>query len=376
MNRDTHIVHDPHDERHYGAVQHPIYQNSLFTFASHEALEHALGALQDHYVYMRGKNPTVHQLEKRIAEAEGGDEALCFASGMAAIVAGIFTSVRSGDHIVCIQDVYAPVRSWLEQVLTRFGVETTFVDGSQTAEVVSAFRTNTVLLYLESPTSFTFRLQDIRALTNAAKSRGILTMIDNTWATPLYQQPLQLGVDIVAHSVSKYIGGHSDLLGGVLIGNKTVMSDVFQSSFLPFGGLMTPATASLAMRGLRTLPLRMERHMNSALKIAEWMRELSFVDEVCHPWLPDHPQNHLAHNQMLGASGLFSAVVNQPMPWMRKWVNGLKLFRIGISWGGYESLAVLRPTEDPRITSIRLSIGLEDPRDLIEDLQSARRHFI
>ncbi len=371
MNRNTRLIHDAHDERHFGAVTHPIYQNSLFTFATCEDLEQAFTSLQDHYVYMRGKNPTVRQLEKKLAELEGSEDAFAFASGMAAITAGLFSFLKQGDHVVCINDVYSPVKDWLDRVMSRFGVEATYIDGTDMTSWTDAIRGNTRMLYLESPSSFTFRLQDIKAVTQIAKAKGILTMIDNTWATPLYQQPISLGVDLVAHSLSKYAGGHSDIVGGALVGSRHHLSEVFLTAYLPHGGIMSPSTAALVTRGLRTLPLRMEQHRKSSLQVAKWLSNQAYIVEVNHPGLEAHPQYALAMQQMSGTSGLFSIKVNQPMSVMRKWLNGLTIFRIGISWGGYESLAVLRPGESDQMTYVRFSIGLEDASDLIDDLKQA-----
>ncbi len=371
MNHKTRLIHDPHDERHFGAVTHPIYQNSLFTFATCEDLEQAFTSLQDNYVYMRGKNPTVRQLERKLAELEGGEDALAFASGMAAITAGLFTFLQQGAHVICVKDVYPPVKDWLDRVMSKFGVESSYVEGTDLDQFIQTLRPHTRLIYLESPSSFTFRLQDIQAITQVAKERGILTMIDNTWATPLFQQPISLGVDLVAHSLSKYAGGHSDTVGGALIGSRELLSEVFYTTYLPHGGIMSPSTASLVTRGLRTLPLRMDQHRKSSLLIAQWLSDKAFILEINHPGLVTHPQYTLATEQMSGTSGLFSIKINKPIAEARKWLNGLNIFRIGISWGGYESLAVLRPAETDQMTFIRFSIGLEDTNDLIDDLQQA-----
>jgi cystathionine beta-lyase/cystathionine gamma-synthase len=371
MHPFTRLIHDEHDEQHFGAVTHPIYQNSLFTFASYEDLEQAFTSLQDHYVYMRGKNPTVRQLERKCAELDGGEEALAFASGMGAITAGLFSFLKQGDHVICVQDVYPPVKDWLDRVMSKFGVSTSYVEGGDLEQWRSSIQTNTRLMYLESPSSFKFRLQDLHEITRLAKERSILTMIDNTWATPIFQQPIACGVDIVAYSLSKYAGGHSDLVGGALVGSREHLTQVFQTAYMLHGAIMTPSTASLVMRGLRTYPLRMEQHRKSGLQIAEWLVGQPFIMEVNHPGLSIHPQHELGRKQMTGTSGLFSIKVKQPLSEMRKWLNGLRLFRIGISWGGYESLAVLRPGESEQVTYARFSIGLEDSLDLIADLRQA-----
>jgi cystathionine beta-lyase len=371
MDKKTRLIHDAHDERHYGAVSLPIYQNSLFTFATVEDLEQAFTSIQDHYVYTRGKNPTVRILEAKLAELEGAEDCLAFSSGMAAITAGLFTFLRQGDHVICVHDVYSPVKDWLDRVMSRFGVETSYVEGTYISQWIDSIRPNTRVMYLESPTSFTFRLQDIQTITNIAKQKNILTMIDNTWATPLYQQPISLGVDLVAHSLSKYAGGHSDIVGGALIGSREQLSEVFKTAMLPNGGIISPSTAALVTRGLRTLPLRMEHHQKSSLLIASWLKDQPFILEVNHPGLKKHPQFSLATQQMQGTSGLFSIKINKPISDLRTWLNGLKIFRIGVSWGGYESLITLRPGETEQVNFVRFSIGLEETIDLIDDLQQA-----
>ncbi|MBB6672084.1 trans-sulfuration enzyme family protein [Cohnella nanjingensis] len=371
----TRVAHDPHDETHQGAVVMPIYQNSLFTFADYEAFDRASTGTDDTPVYSRGHNPTVRQLEARLALLQGGEKARCFASGMAAISTAILANVRGGDHIVCVDQAYGPTRELLAYFLPQFGVETTFADGASLEALEAAIRPNTKLIYLESPTTLTFQLQDLRACADLAKRIGAVTIIDNTWATPLLQNPLAFGVDLVAHSISKYIGGHSDVVGGVLIGSAERINRINAREYLLFGGIMTPHTASLAMRGLRTLPLRLERAERSGLAVASHLATLPFVRKVNHPGLASHPQHELARQQMTGVSSLFSFETDLPAERMKAWASRLEYFRIGVSWGGHESLVTvgrLGPGyESVPGSLVRLYVGLEDPQELIADLEQA-----
>jgi cystathionine beta-lyase/cystathionine gamma-synthase len=372
----TKAAYDPVDERHHGAIHVPIYQNSLFAFGSYDQFEQAMNGLQDHHVYSRGNNPTVQYLERKLADMEEAEAAKCFASGMAAISSAILSVVGQGDHVVAAHQAYGPTREFLSKYLTRFGVETTFVDGSSMDEWRGAVRPNTKLLYLESPTTMLFELQDLRECAELAKEIGARTIVDNTWATPCFQNPLALGVDLVVHSISKYIGGHSDCIGGVVLGSKELMEQVANNEYMLLGGIMTPQTAALVSKGLRTLPLRMQRHEESGLRVAEYLGKQAYVTRVNHPGLPGHPQHELAKRQMSGFSSLFSFVTNEPRDKLKEWAGRLQYFKIAVSWGGFESLVTVNRLgagkEGQEETSVvRLYVGLEDPKDLIQDMDQA-----
>ncbi|RXZ77614.1 PLP-dependent transferase [Paenibacillaceae bacterium] len=365
----TSVSHDPTDTRHHGSISMPIYQSSLFAFESYEQFDEAFSDLFGHHVYSRGNNPTVEYLENKLAELEGGEAARCFGSGMAAITASILSMVRHGDHIVCVSQVYGPTKEFLGSYLQRFGVETTFVDGSLPEAWRGAIRPNTKLFYLESPTTMMFELQDIAACAALAKSIGARTIIDGTWATPCFQKPLALGADLVVHSLTKYISGHSDCVGGVAIGSKSLISSLSKSEYMLFGGIMAPQIAALMTRGLRTLPLRMQRHEVSGRIVAEHLEGLSFVRKVNYPGLASHPQHELALNQMSGFSSLFSIESDCPTHMLKEWANQLRYFKIGVSWGGFESLVTVNPLGSGSIA--RIYVGQEDPADLIDDMNSA-----
>lgn len=371
-DKQTVVVHDCHDERHFGAVTMPMYQNSLFTFSCHKEFYEALDSPLEHHLYSRGNNPSVNELEHRLALLEGGEAARCFASGMAAISAAIMSAVKAGDHVICVDHVYGPTREMLGNYLHRFGIETTFVNGESIESIEAAVRPNTSMLYLESPTSMTIRLQDLRACAELAKRIGATTIIDNTWATPIFQNPLELGIDLVVHSLTKYIGGHSDIMAGVIIGSHERLQEIGRQEFLLYGGIMTPQTACLAMRGLRTLPLRMERLQQNGLAVAAYLDELPYIARVNHPGLTTYPQHELAKQQMSGYGSLFSFEVALPLEQVLTWADRLQMFRIGVSWGGYESLVqVVRPLagqEGEELVLVRLYAGLEDPELLIQDM--------
>lgn len=372
---DTLLVHDLHDDRHQGAVTHPIYQNSLFTFSTIEDYEKAREHLVDSYLYTRGNNPTVKVLEVRIAALEQGEQARCFASGMAAISSAILSIVQHGDHIICVDQAYGPTREFLSEYLKKFNIHTSFVNGRSIEEIKNAAQPNTKLIYLESPTSLLFELQDIHSCVSFAKAIGAKTIIDNSWATPIFQKPLVMGVDLVVHSLTKYISGHSDVVAGAVVGSKELITNINKNEHLLLGGIISPQNASLILRGMRTLAIRMEQHQKSAFEIANFLELQPFITRVNFPGLPSNPFHSLAKKQMSGFGSLLSFETDLPYETVIEMVNRLQLFRIGVSWGGYESLVTLhRKNENTPV--VRLYIGLENPEDIKEDLSAAFQVFV
>lgn len=370
------VAHDAHDDRHHGAISVPIYQTSLFSFDTYEQFNLARLDEQENFVYSRGNNPTVRYLEDKLALLEQGERAKCFSSGMAAISAAIMSIVKQGDHVICTHQAYGPTREFLGVYLQKFGIETTFVDGSSLENWKCAVRPNTKLLYLESPTSMMFQLQDIRSCAALAQSIGAETILDNSWATPCHQNSLTMGVGLVVHSITKYISGHSDCVGGVVVGSHRLMDPLMSTEYMLFGGIMTPQIAGLVTRGLRTLPMRMQRHETSGLVVAEYLDKQHYVRKVNHPGLTNHPQYELARTQMSGYSSLFSFESDEPVVKLRAWADHLHYFRIGASWGGFESLInvnALTNNDQQTGSLVRLYIGSEDPDDLIRDLEEAWR---
>jgi len=364
-------------DRHLGAIVPPIFQNSLFT---RKTADHG-------YTYTRVANPTTEIAEKKIAALEEAESARCFSSGMAAITAALMSVMEKDCHIVCPLNVYPPTKSFLETYMAKFGVETTFVSGESADEIEAAIRPNTKAIYLETPLSNVFSLQDLRAVAAIAKAKGIVTIVDNTWATPMFQNPIACGIDLVVHSATKYMGGHSDILAGVAVGSRERMEELTHRERGMFGAAMDPHQAWLLIRGLRTLPLRMRQHQDSALRVASFLEEHPLVERVLYPGLPSHPQYELGRRQMAGYSGLLSFVPRGSKEQIVAFIKGLKLFEEGPSWGGFESLinspGLWLDEETSKRTGmplglVRVSIGLESADSLIEDLdrslKSMKRH--
>ena len=370
-------------ERYDGAVAPPLHQTSIFAFSDVASMR---AAAADEYatpIYTRGNNPTLAVLRAKLAALEGAEDALVFASGAGAMAAAVIACVGAGDHVVAVQGVYSWTRKLLGGLLQKLGVWVDFVDGKDASAVAAALRDNTRLIVLESPTSLTFELQDIAAITAMARERGVLTLCDNSYASPLNQSPLALGCDLVMHSATKYLNGHSDVMAGVLCGATNVLRKVFAGPLMTLGAILSPHDAWLMLRGLRTLPLRMERVARSAPMVAAWLERQPGVARVLYPHLPSHPQYALALKQMRQPSGVFSIVLDVPhLDAVERFCNALQRFLLSVSWGGYESLAWPMACAVPAmarvdldaalpVSLVRLSIGLEDPEVLIADLAQA-----
>lgn len=363
-------------ETHLGAAAPPLYQNSTFTYPDCATFAGRHGEHADRYDYTRVRNPTTDILERKIAALEGGAACRAFASGMAAISAAILSCVQSGDHIVCIETVYGPTRTLLSSYLPKFDIQTTYVRGTDLRQFADATRSNTRLYYLESPSSLLFELQDLAAVAALARERGIRTICDNSNATPLFQTPIRLGVDLVAHTATKYIGGHSDLVAGLVVGPAEYMAELARREGELLGACCDPFAAWLMLRGLRTLAVRLERHQHSAGRIAAWLERHPRVARVHYPGLASHPQAALAARQMRGQSGMLSFELrDNSRESAFAVVDRLRWFCIAVSWGGFESLAIpilaADPAGGPSRWIIRLSIGLETADDLVADLRQA-----
>ncbi|MBM7651892.1 trans-sulfuration enzyme family protein [Neobacillus cucumis] len=367
-------------ERFAGAVVPPTFQNTLFTYPTLDELSEAVQFEKQHYVYGRGTNPTVEIVEKKLAALERGEECKTFASGMAAITAAIINSVQSGDHILCVSHLYYSTMELLKY-LGKFNISHSVVYSTNTEEISQAIQSNTKVIVLESPTDMSYRLVDLPAVSRLAKTNGIRTIIDNTWATPLFQKPLTHGIDIVVHAASKYLGGHSDVLGGALITSKKIMKSIFDKEYLLMGAVMPPSEVTLLLRGLRTLPLRLLAHQENALKVAAFLESHPHVAKVHFPGLATHSDYLLGKKLLTGYSGLMSFELREAhYRQVEKVVNKLKAFKIGVSFGSFESLVsspnlsnnegqLLREHISPG--TIRLAVGLEDINVLIDDLKQS-----
>jgi cystathionine beta-lyase len=364
-----------------GAINPPVYRASLFSFETYQDFLDARDQGPAGLVYGRVRNPTRDALEAKIAHLEHAEHAMAFSSGMAAISAALLALLKGGDHLLVAMCCYGPTRTLCDTLLARMGVEVDYFDADESRDLSPRLKPNTRAIYLESPGTLTMQIQDLRAVTGLAREKGIYTLIDNTWATPLYQQPITLGVDVVLHTATKYIGGHSDVMAGILACD-TELYPKIQPIAEVLGAALSPDDAYLVTRGLRTLPVRLERQSASALTLARWLQARPEVLKVNHPGLPEFSGYELARTQMSGYSGLFSIAIREPASEAAQhaFVNALRYFSIGVSWGGYESL--LMPVGDsyrnvPEIRKsmgiedemYRISVGLESVEDLIADLE-------
>lgn len=368
-------------EQYSNAVSPPIFQSSNFCFPTIEEMREGLKDELGTPFYTRGHNPTVAILRKKVAALCGAEDALVFGSGSAAMAAGIMNAVQAGEHVVSVAKPYSWTNKLLKNMLSRYGVETTMIDGTRIEHWEAAIQPNTKLFVLESPNSITFEMQDLEAVAKLAKSKDITTLIDNSYASPLHQQPIKLGIDMEMHTASKYLGGHSDIVGGVICGTKERIQSIFESEYMTLGAAISPNDAFLIIRGMRTLPLRLERVTNTAEKLVEYLKAHPKVAEVIYPYHPDHPQFELAQKQMKRGAGQFTLLIDAPdLAAIDRFCNQLKRFLIACSWGGHESLifpiAALYGSEnysgtDQPWNMVRVYAGLEEPASLIEDLRQA-----
>src|SRR5262245_35702846 len=370
----TDVVHGGRDPfAHHGFVNTPVYRGSTVLFRTLDSFERR----DQRYVYGRRGTPTSEALETAIAGLEGGARAWLAPSGAAAIATALLSFVKAGDHILVADTVYQPTRKICDGLLQRFGVETTYYDPTLGAGIAQLMRTNTALVYTESPGSLPFEVQDIPAIAAAAHAGGALVAIDNTWASPLYFKPFAHGVDISIQAGTKYVVGHADAMLGAI----TVAEPLASKLVAEAGGLGICAGTEemyLGLRGMRTLEVRLERHYRSGIDIAGWLEQRPEVARVLHPALPSHPQHELWKRDFSGASGLFSIELE---PCSRRavasMIEGLELFGLGASWGGYESLVLPFDAAKTRSATawtpagptVRLHIGLEDVDDLKADLE-------
>ncbi|QKJ28940.1 aminotransferase class I/II-fold pyridoxal phosphate-dependent enzyme [Mucilaginibacter mali] len=379
----SYILNELGEERdnYFNAIAPPIVQTSNFAFNSVADFRAALGDEYDKNIYSRANNPTINILRKKLAALDGAEDAMVFGSGVAAIAVPVIALLQSGDHVVCVENPYSWTIKLFTKLLPRFGVTCTFINGTDTANFENALQANTKLIYLESPNTFSYELQDIAAVAQLAKSKGIITMMDNSYCSPLYQQPIKLGIDLVAQSATKYLGGHSDVVAGVLTGSRTLLKKVFELEHMNIGAGMAPQTAWLLIRGLRTLPLRLQRSFETCQKVTAWLQQHPAVDKVVWPFMPGFKQAELACRQMQGCGGLFSFTLKEPsIKKIEVFCDALQHILMAVSWGGHESLVIPAiatiPVADysldnPRHQLIRMYVGLEDAEYLIGDLEQA-----
>lgn len=379
----SYIINQLAEERdqYFNAVSPPVFQTSNFSFKNVELLRDALKDEYEAYLYSRGNNPTIEILQQKLAALDGAEDCLVFASGVAAVSIPVIALLKSGDHIVSVAKPYSWTNKLFNELLPRFGITCTMIDGTRIENFENAIKKETQLIFLESPNTFTFALQDIRAVAALAKSKGILTMIDNSYCSPLSQKPIELGIDLSMQTMTKYIGGHSDAVGGVVCGSKELIKKIFSADFLNIGSALSPFNAFLFIRGLRTLELRLERSCNSAQQLADHFENHPKIKKMYYPFSKSFPQLELAKQQMKKGGGMFTAELDvKSADQIETFCNSLKRFLMAVSWGGHESLAFpvcatipkkeFNPSNQEH-KLVRFYIGLEDPAVLKEDIESA-----
>lgn len=367
-------------EEYYGSVAPPVFQTTNFCFRTVEEMREKLTRELETPFYTRGYNPTVATLRKKVAALEKAEDALVFSSGSAAVAAAVMSVLKGGDHVVCVQKPYSWTNTILSKYLAKYGITHTFVDGGEPANFEKAILPNTKLIYLESPNSLTFELQDIAAIVKIAKAKNITTIIDNSYNSPINQNPITMSVDLVLHSGSKYLNGHSDVVCGVVCGSRERIMKMMAEEYMTIGGCISPQDAALVLRGLRTLELRVNRSAETAKKVADFLEKHPKIKQLNYPFSSKNPQLELAKKQMKQGGGLLSIAINtDSVEGVERFCDNLKRFLMATSWGGYESLifpicalAGSKSFENPLPWNlVRLYIGLEDADLLIADLEQA-----
>jgi cystathionine beta-lyase/cystathionine gamma-synthase len=368
-------------ENYFNAIAPPIIQSSNFAFKTVDEMRGAFADEYSTYLYSRGLNPTVDILRKKLAALDNAEDCLVFNSGASAIFAAVLANVKSGDHIVSVSKPYTWAQKMFNDILPRFGVTTSYIDGTDIENFERAILPNTTVIYLESPNSWDFAIQDLRAVAELAKAENIVTIIDNSYCTPVYQRPLDYGIDLTLQSGTKYIGGHSDTVAGVLSGSSKMIERIFNSEYMNIGSGITPFNAWLLIRGLRTLPMRLERITKSTSQVISYLKQHEKVEAVIFPFDESFPQYQLAKQQMVGACGLFTFIIKvTAVEQIEKFCNNLKHVLMAVSWGGHESLVIPKcagmPQADFDVLNrehrmIRMYVGLEEPAYIISDLEQA-----
>lgn len=372
-------------EEYFNAVIPPIVQSSNFSYNSLADFRAAILNELDNFVYTRGNNPTVAILRQKLAALEQAEDALVFGSGSAACAVAIISQLQAGDHLLSVQSPYSWTYKLISKFLNRFGISYDFIDASNLQEIEAAIKPNTKVLFLESPNSLTFELQDLAACAALAKKHDIKTICDNSYASPIYQNPIALGIDLVVHSATKYLNGHSDVVAGVVCGSKSLIQKMFELDYMALGPAISPNDAWLLLRGLRTLPLRIQKANEHAKKVVDYLAQHPKVDYVLYPGHPSHPQYELAQKQMSGFGGLFSVNFKaKNIEQMERFSEALMpTFLLAVSWGGFESLQVPTAcfyklgTAPPPLpfSFVRYYVGLEDPNYIIDAFEKAFVHL-
>lgn len=387
MNNAQHIetqaIHSGRiNDEQFGSLATPLYQTSTFVFDSAEQGGRRFAGDEQGFIYSRLGNPTTRQLEQRVAAMEGMDDAAATATGMAAVSAALLANLQMGDHLIASKALYGCSFALINHQLAKFGIEVSFVDMTDHSAVEGALRDNTKLIFLETPINPNLVVIDLEFIGNFAKQHGLISVVDNTFLTPVLQQPAKFGIDIVLHSATKYLNGHGDVVAGIVCGSFEMIENIKMTVLKDIGGTISPHDAWLITRGLKTLPVRMERHCNNAQQIAEFLEAQPQVKSVFYPGLKSHQGHKFIGNQMRHAGGVIAFELQGTIEDGKRFINQMKLFSIAVSLGDCESL-IQHPasmTHSPyepeeRLaagisdTLIRISVGLEHADDLIEDLR-------
>jgi methionine-gamma-lyase len=387
MGINTRMVHAGHKMDDIGAVNVPIYQSSTFAFKSAESGAALFAGKEKGYIYTRIGNPTIRALEENIAALEEGFAGIAVSSGMAAVSTVYLALLEQGAHMVSTASVYGPSRGLMETHMSRFGVESTYVDTSDLDNIRKALRPNTRLLYVESPSNPSMQVTDLRGAAQIAREHGCLLVVDNTFASPHLQRPLEMGADVVLHSITKFINGHADVVGGVLVAKEKEIYDRLRAVMVSFGCNMDPHQAYLVLRGVKTLGIRVERAQQNAMSVARWLEAHPKVEWVRYIGLPSHPQHELAKNQMSGFGSMISFEVKGGLEAGRRLMDAVKVATLAVSLGGVETLiehpasmthaSMSKEARDAAGFTdglVRYSVGIEDVEDLIADLDQALAH--
>jgi len=368
------------NNKSYTPMAPELTQTSSFYYDSYEEFIKRSEDEKNNFVYTRGSNPTTSQLEEKLARLEQGEKCKIFSSGMGAIAATLFSLLKSGDHILMINTIYGEAVS-LSNYMQKFGIEQERIDVSQTEDITDYIRNNTKMIYFESPSSQKFELLDLEEIARIAEEKDIITAIDATWASPIFQNPLKYGIDLVVHSLSKYIGGHSDIVGGAVIGKDEIVDYIFEKGHQSLGAVISPFNSWLGLRGLRTLPIRMNYLNNSVKKVIDFLSSDPRISKVFHPYCGNSEQQFLTKKYLSGFGSLLAIELkNNDFDKLKQFINTLELISIGVSWGGFESLVlpaykgnneVSLKERGLSLSHIRMYVGLENPESIIQDIKNA-----
>lgn len=382
---ETQAIHSGRiNDEQFGSLATPLYQTSTFIFDNAKQGADRFAGENEGYIYTRLGNPTTRQLEMRVAAMEGMEDAAATATGMAAVSAALLTNLQAGDHIISSKAVYGCSFALMNHMLKRFGIEVSFVDMTVPENINNVIKENTRLIFLETPINPNLVVLDLEKICAIAKKNKLLSIVDNTFLTPVLQQPAKFGADIVIHSATKYLNGHGDVVAGIVCGSTEMINEIKLTTLKDIGATMSPHDAWLIMRGIKTLPIRMERHCRNAQTVAEFLEDHQAVNQVYYPGLKSHPGNSFIGKQMKAAGGVIAFELNTDIAGGANFINNMQLFSIAVSLGDAESL-IQHPasmthspyTQEERTEAgisdslIRISVGLEDVNDIIADLQQA-----